>query len=301
MADGNDWELVSLTASTYAAAPGPILPPPDADKKNVEYVDLKPDSPAAMFVSGHFSFPTKEDVHLLKEPDCKAGSDKVCDKEFCSAMMVGYTDLDSSCAKGKLDHDLPGFSFLDMHNSVSLGDVVFGDGMGLDGLSLVEEKQPMSPTSSLDSPDTVSDISRKSHNTADPATDPSVLSHPAATAPIGSAAVPEDVHNAKDQSENPSEAWWKKTFSFLCNNAKESVTFQLFFVAATILGLAILGQRCLQREKLPCEKFRLQFNTDSEKIGCAVGPLGQVKGAMIGGSQQQSDVALRPSHGAFGI
>ncbi|KAL6838485.1 hypothetical protein ACP4OV_031730 [Aristida adscensionis] len=271
-ADGNDWELVSLTASTYAAAPGPVLPMPDTDKRDAAYFDPISDSPASLLLSGHFISPTKQDdrLHLLKEPDCKAGSDKVCDTEFTSAVMLDDTDLNSS---DKLDHDLPGFSLFHKHNTVYLGDVVFGDGMGLGGLSLAGEEQTMFHT----------------HHAAGPATeDIADLSRPAGAAPVGSV-VSEDAHDATSHSKIPSEAWWKKTFSFICDNAKESVTFRFFFVAATIVGLAILGQH-LQGDKLQCQKFRLRFNADSEKIGCAMGPLGQVKDAMIGGSQQQGVV-----------
>ncbi|KAL4365852.1 hypothetical protein S83_023734 [Arachis hypogaea] len=62
---GADWEVVSLTASTYAAASGP------------DEVKLKEDVCAqdegemshALFMSGHSVFPPSQHENLLVEPD----------------------------------------------------------------------------------------------------------------------------------------------------------------------------------------------------------------------------------------
>lgn len=286
---GNDWELVSLTASTYAAAPGPILPPLETDKRGVGYFDPKYDSPAAMFMSGHVSLPMEGHVDLLKQSDCKGETDEVCDKEFSPAMMGDDPhDLSRSYAKAKsceskLDDDLPGFNLLDNQKSVSLDDVVFGDAKGLGGLSLAgEEERNMFCSSGFDTPDAGSDIFRSAHRAANAAT-AGIVDPACATGddPVDSVVISGVAYIAKGQSKIPCEAWWKKTFSSLCNNSKESVTFRFIIVAATIVGLAILGQHW-QREKLQRQQFRLQFNVNSEKMGCSVGgPLGQVKGSRV--------------------
>jgi hypothetical protein len=64
---GNDWEVVPLTASTYAAAPGPQIPTPlPAGDKNLDtsYTTKQYDfvSSSSMFMSGHFLLPKEKEM-----------------------------------------------------------------------------------------------------------------------------------------------------------------------------------------------------------------------------------------------
>lgn len=64
---GNDWEVVSLTASTYAAAPGSHIPTPlpSGDRKlDTSYTtkQCEFESPSSMFMSGHFLLPKEKEM-----------------------------------------------------------------------------------------------------------------------------------------------------------------------------------------------------------------------------------------------
>ena len=55
---GAEWEVVSLTASTYAAAPGPEeVELKDDENGNTYGEDGAAETSRAMFMSGHFVFP----------------------------------------------------------------------------------------------------------------------------------------------------------------------------------------------------------------------------------------------------
>lgn len=57
---GQDWEVVSLTASAYAAAPGPKNPEESPSENESDVNVNENESPAAMVHSGHFNFPPSD-------------------------------------------------------------------------------------------------------------------------------------------------------------------------------------------------------------------------------------------------
>ncbi|KAJ6390815.1 hypothetical protein OIU77_024931 [Salix suchowensis] len=69
---GNDWEVVTLTASTYAAAPGPK----EVDQKDYEsgkasgkaYDEDEDETSRALFMSRHFVLPPSQHENLSLEP-----------------------------------------------------------------------------------------------------------------------------------------------------------------------------------------------------------------------------------------
>ncbi|XP_006339591.1 ATG8-interacting protein 1-like isoform X3 [Solanum tuberosum] len=64
---GNEWEVVSLTQSAYAAAPGPKQV--DSNDDNGSSTDYVAETSQAMFMSGHFVFPPSQHENLPLEPD----------------------------------------------------------------------------------------------------------------------------------------------------------------------------------------------------------------------------------------
>ncbi|CAK8575899.1 unnamed protein product [Lathyrus sativus] len=54
---GNDWEVISLTASNYAAAPGPDKVELKNDDKEDAYAPNETGTSNALFMFGHFAFP----------------------------------------------------------------------------------------------------------------------------------------------------------------------------------------------------------------------------------------------------
>ncbi|CBI40392.3 unnamed protein product, partial [Vitis vinifera] len=66
---GNEWEVVSLTASAYAAAPGPKGIEMSDDGKSNTFKGNEAETSHAMFLSGHFVFPPSQHENLPLEPD----------------------------------------------------------------------------------------------------------------------------------------------------------------------------------------------------------------------------------------
>ncbi|CAK8577030.1 unnamed protein product [Lathyrus sativus] len=54
---GNDWEVISLTASTYAAAPGPDKVELKDDDKEYAYTPNEAERSNTLFLFDHFAFP----------------------------------------------------------------------------------------------------------------------------------------------------------------------------------------------------------------------------------------------------
>ncbi|KAI3848886.1 hypothetical protein MKW92_040645 [Papaver armeniacum] len=81
-----EWEVVTLTASTYAAAPGPeSLESSDGNQMDVNDDE---ETSRAMFMSGHFVFPPSqhENLPLL-------GSDKNDEENWNARRMAGSDEL----------------------------------------------------------------------------------------------------------------------------------------------------------------------------------------------------------------
>jgi hypothetical protein len=241
---GSGWEVVSLTASTYAAAPGPV-PPLLLDSQT----ELSPPvDAAAIFMSQHFNLPADALLADLNGPR---------EEEEPSPAMV---DDD---AAGTEDLNMQSDRQTEMQDDTLTGSEFLGDGNGLQeggGLvgSVVEERL----STILCPPEAAgSDIRTTTQHCA--ATDVNSASPPAAhvvpAVSVSSGVTPVSA-NRGPPSKIPCEAhaWWNKTFSFLRSNSKQSLTFRFVFVAATIAGLAFPGQRDSRLQ------LRLEFNVDSE-------------------------------------
>jgi len=134
---GNDWEVVQLTASAYAAAPPPRRPEPSEEAEAKKYSTKGDDSAASLLMSGHFSVSQTEVESLI-------GADsKEMHKELCSQDAVsneGDEQKYQETCKHKLEGDLPSIPSLDKGKNVTLGDMEFDDGKALQGMSLVGEE-----------------------------------------------------------------------------------------------------------------------------------------------------------------
>ncbi|XP_047065553.1 ATG8-interacting protein 2-like [Lolium rigidum] len=262
---GSGWEVVSLTASTYAAAPGPV-PPLLLDSQT----ELSPPADAAaIFMSQHFNLPADAPLADLngpreeEEPNPAMVDDEAAGTEDLNMQNERKTEMQ--------DDSLTGSEFLSDGNGLQ-------EGCGLVGSAVGERLSTI-----LCPPDAAgSDIRPTTHHRA--AADVNSASPPAAhvvTAVSLSSGAASDAAYKGPSSKIPCEshAWWNKTFSFLRSNSKQSLTFRFVFVAATIAGLAFPGQR----DRL---QLRLEFNVDTEKMSSAVrDPLGQVKlNMLVGGS-----------------
>ncbi|KAJ4785082.1 mesoderm induction early response protein [Rhynchospora pubera] len=102
---GNDWEVVSLTASTYAAAPGPQKPTmlPSEDRKlDTSYTtkQYEFESPSSMFMSGHFLLPKEKEIdESSKFEETETSKAKEDDLQKSLSMSSGFESHVGSIAE----------------------------------------------------------------------------------------------------------------------------------------------------------------------------------------------------------
>lgn len=75
---GADWEVVSLTASAYAAAPGRNIPDLKHEEQGEVIQKDKVETSNILFMSAHFLLPPKEDIEILDQHN---DSESVKEKE----------------------------------------------------------------------------------------------------------------------------------------------------------------------------------------------------------------------------
>ncbi|KAE9604540.1 hypothetical protein Lalb_Chr11g0072911 [Lupinus albus] len=182
---GNEWEVVSLTASTYAAAPGP------------DEVELKDDD---------------------KELEGKQYFDEEVNKLF---------------VHGK--------------HETAIGDVTaHGESIAESNtLELAEQGPNFCP-----------DLSQSKSASKDDNNSPPHL---------------------------PCGAWWKRRASSLYAHAKEANTFWSVFVAATVVGLVMLGQRWQQERAL---QLKWQISVNDEVRSRVLAPLFRLKDVIVRGHRR---------------
>lgn len=258
---GNDWEVVQLTASAYAAAPAPRKPEPSDEAEAKRYGAKGDDLAAGLLMSGHFSVSQSEVESLLVGADTKEPPPK---------------DKEEPCEHTKLlEDDVP--------------TIPFDDGKALKGMGLVGE-EPAGFSSPVYSSITESRSDKRSEepttlHSLNPVTgstkvvSPDEQSEPAAGSGSGS-------------GSGPREAWWKKQLLSLYRNAKESKhLWPIVATTAALVGLAYLGRRW-HKGRLHFQLLKISPSTNNEKISDAVGPLNRINDILVAGNH--------PSHGVHG-
>ncbi|KAJ1281676.1 hypothetical protein BS78_04G323900 [Paspalum vaginatum] len=279
---GNDWEVVQLTASAYAAAPAPRRPEPSEEAEAKKYgAKGDDDSAAALLMSGHFSASQNEVESLLVGADTKLPQ-----KELYSQDAVSGEAGDGKYQetyKHKLEDDLPGVPSFDKGKNVSLGDMEFDDGKALQGMSLVgEEPVGFSPPvySSIE-PEKDFRLSATECRSEKKTEESTLHSLKPASGPSKVASSGEQ---SKPDGSAPRDAWWKKQILSLYKNAKESNNFwPIVAAAAALVGLAYFGRRW-HKGKLQLQPVKLQASSNKEKISDAIGPLNRIKDILVAGN-----------------
>lgn len=233
---GNDWEVVQLTASAYAAAPAPRKPEPSDEAEAKRYGAKGDDLAAGLLMSGHFSVSQSEVESLLVGADTKEPPPK---------------DKEEPCEHTKLlEDDVP--------------TIPFDDGKALKGMGLVGE-EPAGFSSPVYSSITESRSEKRSEepttlHSLNPVTgstkvvSPDEQSEPAAGSGSGS---------------GPREAWWKKQLLSLYRNAKESKhLWPIVATTAALVGLAYLGRRW-HKGRLQFQLLKISPSTNNE-VNCEI-------------------------------
>ncbi|XP_031091672.1 ATG8-interacting protein 1-like isoform X2 [Ipomoea triloba] len=262
-ARGNEWEVVSLTASAYAAALGSKQE--DANDEHKDSGEYEAETSSALFMSGHFVFPPSQHENLpLKQENNEILTEKVVkDAEFSSA--------EGSMADMKNEEYLKKFE----------GDAV------LQGLNLVD-KEP-----SLYSAAAYSSLHREEHmlgsvvlDESSASNDPFESLQQISDSDISNSPKAMD-ENKPDGDGLPCQAWWKRHATSLIAHAKEANTFWSIFIAAAVMGLAILG-RCWQHERLHVLQLKWQLGVHNERMSRMLGPLSRLKDVIVGSERRAS-------------
>ncbi|XAR63045.1 hypothetical protein NMG60_11022839 [Bertholletia excelsa] len=287
---GNEWEVVSLTASAYASAPSP---------RQVELNDIgredtggedEAESSRALFMSGHFVFPPTQHENLPLEPEnieiqnIQGIEDDV--SETGALEVVGSVTKDEedwSIKRLAMSDDLPGIQFFDEKGNRLSGEL--NEAPILQGL--IEKEQSMysaSKPSSFHSETTMDGPATCDNDRATAAKiEPSEGGSDSAISQLSEPAS----QDKYDSSVIPCEAWWKRQASSLYAQAKEANAVWSVFIAAAVMGLAILGQRW-QQERWQVLQLNWKFSINDEKMGRMLGPISRFKDIIVGGNQRSS-------------
>ncbi|XP_077241950.1 mesoderm induction early response protein isoform X2 [Tasmannia lanceolata] len=253
---GNEWEVVTLTASTYAAAPNVEGFEPTDDDKDKD-LGRDEESSHAMLMSHHFVFPPSEHENLPLEPDNSeihietavedVGSTQAYDFDVEEGDIPKKSGLENLNIKGISEADeLPGIQYFDEKD-------ISGPAAPEENTTAPESNVPSQL--SLDSP---SDFSENPEPTKE---------------------------NKNNGSGLPCEAWWKRRAASIYSNAKEANAFWSVVVAAAVMGLVILGQQW-QQERWQVQQLKWKFCINDEKINRLLGPISRFKDVLVGGQRR---------------
>ncbi|XP_043699871.1 ATG8-interacting protein 2-like [Telopea speciosissima] len=253
---GNEWEVVSLTASTYSAAPGPKRV--DDDKGN-EFIVCDEGTADAMFMSGHFEFQPTE----LENPPLESDKNEIDNEpkdEGIVANELPIFDMNKSDKKNVEDwnvkelpvpDELTGIQFYDEKgNRKSVRGTEFEEDMGLRGLDLIGKEESIYNSAKFSSYDSEADVSGSIVYDKDAvvaescdSSQKSLDNHSDVSKPISPT---KEVKFNKNRL--PCEELWKRRIASLYKNAKEANAYWSIFVAAALMGLVIIGQRWQQNK-----------------------------------------------------
>ncbi|CAM8899636.1 unnamed protein product [Rhodiola kirilowii] len=284
---GNEWEVVSLTASAYAAAPGPKVVQQGIDDEPNPSMEREGETSDTLFMSRHFAFPLNEklpseaDKSLLQETEKDEDLvPELAEKGYKSSMKVDGDqnnkglDLSDDSSELWLSEGKVNKQFLigpDLEASETL--------IGLNAIKKEENLYNVAANVSLhadapfdekiDTPDLIESSERGSYVDAD---------------------VSELVANEKEGSDETNlhgEAWWKRQAASLYAHAKETNTFWSIFIAAAVMGLAVIGHRW-QKGKRQVLQLKLEVVVKDEKAGRVLQPISRLKDVIVGGSRANS-------------
>lgn len=246
---GVDWEVVQLTASTYAAAPNP----PEIDPDDVR---TGQESSSALFMSDHFVFPPSEHENLPIEPECNEiyGEAEVKDNNYIEEEGDEH-DTNKERRLVQSDDIRRGTDFFDGGKTLSVSDMEFEKG-SLQGVYSIRRPKSIDILDPSDSSCPDDDSPPKYSNSSE-----------------------EDKY---DGSGIPSEGWWKRQASSLYRHAKEAHPFWSIFVVATLTGIVILGKQW-HRDKWHAFELKQHLRVNDEKLNRVLSPINRLKDIVVGG------------------
>ncbi|XP_022886697.1 ATG8-interacting protein 1-like [Olea europaea var. sylvestris] len=282
---GNEWEVVSLTASAYAAAPHPKQVVSSNDNVNNLGGENEAELSRAMFMSSHFVFPPSQHENLPLESEYneilqeRGGEDDGPNTVAMEGSKSDAEDIENTSIRGLMADEFPGnHVFDDKGNRLPVSGSDLENYMDSDELQSIYNTTEFSSLYSEATPvrsTTVEDLG------ADDVIQPSDHSSDSG---LSNFQKPLD----KNKADLPCEAWWKRRAVSLYAHAKETNTVWSIFIAAAVMGLVILGNRW----QVLCLKW--QFSINDERMVRLLGPLSRFKDLIVGGQRQGSLIRRGP-------
>ncbi|KAI3925994.1 hypothetical protein MKW98_028130 [Papaver atlanticum] len=300
---GNEWEVVSLTASTYAAAPGPKGLDSINDDMGSDVGGDEVETSTAMFMSKHFVFPPSEHKNLPVHPDC---SNSVT-QDSLHHNEVSLLDMEEGEKSEKFDEDswnIKGLEVLEqLHHSQFFDEKgenppLCEESNSFQGIKLVNKEEIIDMNANLCSFHDAE--ARLSASTISESTNCTVMPEPSDAAKLDSSSKISEPHypSEGDNYDLPCEAWWKKRATSWYTQAKDAKALWSVVVAAALMGFVVIGQRW-QRESCQGRQLKWHFSISDEKLYKMLNPISRLKNVVVGGaSQRQSFYMIRASPSA---
>lgn len=271
---GNEWEVVSLTASTYAAAPSAQNDEPKDDARGDTAEEIEAETSRALFMSRHFVFPPGEHENLPVEPELVKSEiyNESEGKDVVSELGAEVGDKSS----GKDDEDNWTLKDLSVHNEfpemqifdergnrLSFSSTEFEEGTTLPGLNLTGKGESIYSAATFSSfhGDTALNENLETPELTEPSEQG--LNVPA---DASKSLMPAKEDDKFAESDLPCEAWWKRRAASLYGHAKETNTFWSIFIAAAVMGIVIIGQQW-QQERWQALQLKWQLSINDEVCG----------------------------------
>lgn len=230
---GNEWEVVSLTASAYAAAPGPKQVDSSHDSQGKLGGENEAEASSAMFMSGQFIFPPNQHENLPHKPEYSEINDEK-GGDFDVSHLVAE-DVENTSIKELMSDEFSGVPMFDQKaNRLSASSADFEKDVVLDKENSISSSAESGSFTTMDKFNTVDE----GEGTDD------ILLPQDHTSDSGLLNFQKPVEGEKcDGDDLPCEAWWKRPAVSLYAQAKEANTFWSIFIAAAVVGLVIIGHR----------------------------------------------------------
>ncbi|XP_037454558.1 ATG8-interacting protein 1-like isoform X1 [Triticum dicoccoides] len=279
---GNDWEVVQLTASNYASAPGPArTEPSDEESEGQVYGAEGGDSAAAaLLMSGHFSVPQNEAENLLMGSDTSIEQQEARSSQYAVSDKGDDDDREEDRQEKLKDDDLDRNPSFDKGKSLSSVDVEPDDGSELHRGSPVG-KDPVTFSSSGYS---ATDTEKEATESAKEETEEERTLQNIEPVTDSSNVVVSGEESKPDGSGAPRNVWWQKQLISLYRSAKESnKLWPIVVAAAALMGMAYFRRRW-QKGKLQLQQVKLQPASSKERINQATVPLNRIKDILVAGN-----------------
>ncbi|KAL8510120.1 hypothetical protein ACS0TY_017078 [Phlomoides rotata] len=274
---GNEWEVVSMTGSAYTAVPGSDQVDSSHDSHGELGGEDEAEASSPMIMSGHFVFPPSQHENLPLEPEYnQINDDRGSDFDVSQLVekeddILDVNDEENVSSKDMTSDEFPGIVMFDEKgNKLSASNTEKSISSTAE-FSSSDLEATMDKSNTVEEDEGTDDISLPQHHTSD----------------SGSLDSEKTVKAGKrDGGDLPCEAWWKRRAITLYAQAKEANTFWSVCIAATVMGLVIIGHQW-QQERWQVLHLRWLSISD-QRMGRILGPIARVKDVIVNGHRRGS-------------